>query len=317
MTVKKFNYFRFGVFIIILIVLIVGIIKIINKINYTKTYEYKLLKVGYNTDEIKIINEKLDNKIKDKIVNQKYNEYLALFLKEKYFIYNNLDKYIEYYKENEEEYSKVIAIINTEANIDWFDNEKETDLSKGDLILVNRLYGLKKDYIAKDIVDIPTKYAYDGKKINKNVLDHIIDMFESAKIEGYTFVVSDGFRTYKEQEDIYNNYADSFSKSEADEYVARPGHSEYETGLSFNIEIYNKYYDNPKLSQEYIWLKENAHKYGFIFRFPENKEDLTKFPTDYYRLRYVGVDAATTIYYDEISFEEYYAYYIRGEKNER
>ncbi len=315
MKVKKFNYFRFSIFIVVLVLLIVGIVTIVKKVNYTKTYEYKLLKVGYSLDEIKVIEEKLDNKIKDKILKEKYNEYLVPFIKEKYFIYDNLDKYIEYYKDSEEEeYKEVIAIINTESDVDWFDNEKQTDTSVGELMLVNRLYGLSKDFEVKDLVSIPTKYAYDGKKIDKNVLNHIEDLFESAKIEGYTFVVSDAFRTYKEQESIYNSYADAYSKSEADKFVARPGHSEYETGLSFSVEVYGKYYENFEISQEYLWLKDNAYKYGFIFRFPKDKEDLTKFSSDAYRLRYVGVDAATTIYYEGICYEEYYAYYVKGAK---
>ena len=318
MTVKKFNYVRFGVFLVvvlaIVIAIIIGTVKLVKYINYTKSYEYKLLGVGYNADEIKVINDKLDSKIIDKILLEKYNEYLVPFISEKYFIYDNLDKYIEYYKENDYDYGKVVSIINTGVNKDWFDNMSETDTSKKELMLVNRFYGLNKDYKVEDVTDVPTKYAYDGKKISNSILNNIIDLCESAKTFGYTFVVSDGFRTYKEQEDLYNSYASYYGKSEADKYVARAGHSEYETGLSFNLEIYGKNYDNIEISEEYVWLKENAHKYGFIFRFPKDKEDITLFDYDALRLRYVGVDAASVIYSEGICFEEYYAYYVGREK---
>ena len=124
----------------------------------------------------------------------------------------------------------------------------------------------------------------------------------------------EGFRTYKDQEKLYNDYADISGKSDADKYVARAGHSEYETGLSFDLVPYNKNYDEPKKSKEYEWLRENAYKYGFIFRFEEGKEDLTGFNADTWRLRYVGEEAATLINNEGICFEEYYAYFVRGNK---
>ena len=131
MVVKKFNYFRFISFILTLIILIVGIIFLIKHINYTKTYEYKLLKVGYNENEITKIQDKLDNKYIDKLLTIKYDANIVKFIDEKYFIKDNLDKYLEYKKENEDEdYTKIVSIINTEANIDWLDSEKQTDTSK-------------------------------------------------------------------------------------------------------------------------------------------------------------------------------------------
>lgn len=314
MTVKKFNYVRFIIFVVVLVGVIVGIVKLVKHINYTKTYEYKLLNVGYNEDEIKVIERKLDNAKKDKVISEKYNEYLVPFLNEPYFLYSHLDEYIKYYKDHDTDYRNTVAIINTESNIDWLDNEKETDTSKNELMLVNRLYGLSEEFKVEDVTDVPTKYAYDGKKISKSILDNIIDLCESAKTEGYTFVVSDGYRSYKDQSDLYNSYANNYGKSEADKIVARPGHSEYETGLSFNLEIYGKSYDNYEVSEEYIWLKDNAYKFGFIFRFPKGKEDITLFEPDLFRLRYVGVNAATIINREDICFEEYYAYYVRGEK---
>ena len=315
MKVQKFNYIRFSIFIIILIAIIVGIIMVVKHVNYTKTYEYKFLEIGYNLDEIKIIEDNLENKEKDNLLNRKYNELYMDFFKEKYFIYSNLDKYLEYKEENDDETNtKIVAIINTEANIDWFENEKETDVSKGVLMLVNRLYGLNKSYKVDDIVDVPIKYAYDGMKLSKKLINDLEDLCDVAYEEGYTFVVAESYRTYKEQKKLYNSYVDNYGQNDADLYVARPGHSEYETGLSFDLMPYNKSYKNPKKSDEYKWLRDNAYKFGFIFRFEEGKEDLTKFDADVWRLRYVGIDAATMIKNEGICFEEYYAYFVGSEE---
>lgn len=313
MKTMKFNYVRFGIFIAIVISIIVGIVILINHINYTKTYEYKLLQIGYNEDEIKIIESKLNDKDKDILLKKEYNTMYVSFFEEKYFIFSNLEKYLEYKSDNDEiSNTEVVSIINTEANIDWFDNEKETDISKGELMLVNRMYGLSSDYEPNDIIEVPIKYAYSGKKLRSVVVDNLALLCDAASEEGYTFVVSEGYRTYKEQTDLYNSYAESYGKSEADLYVARPGHSEYETGLSLDLVPYNKEYKKPMESKEYIWLRENAYKYGFIFRFDEEKEELTKFSADTWRLRYVGVDASTLINNEKICYEEYYAYFVRG-----
>lgn len=319
MVVRKFNYFRFFTFIAIVIAIIVAIVLAIvftvKHFNYKKSNEYKLLTVGYSESEVETIENKLNEEQISKILTMDYNDMLVSLLNEKYFLFDNLEKYVEYKKQNKDmDFIKVVAIINTEANIDWIDEERETDTSKNELMLVNRLYGLSSDYEVEDVVDVPAKYAYSGKKLSESILEPLERLCDDARENGYTFVVSDGYRSYKEQEKLYNSYANSYGKSEADKYVARPGHSEYETGLSFDLQPYNKTFKDPKLSEEYLWLRENAYKYGFIFRFEADKEYLTGFREYTWRLRYVGEEAAYMIYNENICFEEYYAYFVRGNK---
>lgn len=314
MVVRKLNYFKLIIFIIIIAAIIFGIIKVVSNYNYKKTDEYKLLSIGYTKEEIEIINKELkDNEIKE-IEKLKYDKNIISLIGEKYFIFKNLSKYLEYKKENKDDSSNdIVAIINTGANVEWIDETRYTDTTKNELMLVNRLYGLKNDYEPEDIIDVSVQYAYSGVRISSSILDPLMEMIDDAKEYGYTLVLSDGYRSYKEQESLFNNFKNSYGESEADEYVARAGHSEYQTGLSFDISPYNKVYDNPKESEEFIWLQENAYKYGFIFRFSEEKENLTLFNASVWRLRYVGVSAATLIYNEKICFEEYYAYFVDKE----
>ncbi len=310
MVVRKFNYFRLISFIVVLCLIVFGIVKLVSFINYRGTSEYKLLKVGYSQKEVGVLTKELTKDEINKLLTMKKNSDIVNLTKEKYFIFKNLDKYLEYKKENEgKKNNEIVAIINTEANVDWMDIEKKTDTSKGSLMLVNRIYGLPSDYEPDDIVDVPSLYAYTGKKISNSILNDIISLIEAGKEEGYTFVVSDGYRSYKEQENIYNNYKNSYGESEADIYVAKPGHSDYQTGMSFDLMPYNKVIDNPSESEEYKWLKENAHKYGFIFRLPKDKEKLTRFKSSTWRLRYVGTEASTVIHNENLCLEEYLAYW--------
>ena len=314
MVVRKFNYYRFFVFIVILVSIIVFSIKMISDYNYKKTDEYKLLNVGYNEDEIKVIKDKLSDDKIESLLKVKYNKNIVLFIKEKYFIYKNLSKYLDYKSKNKDDtFTHIVAIVNTEADVEWLDNEKETDTSKNELMLVNRLYGLSKDYEPDDIIDVPVSISYSGVKISKSILSNIEELISAAKDEGYIFVLSDGYRSYADQEKMFNNYKNSYGYEEADKNVARPGHSEYQTGISFQIVPYNKVFDKPRESEEYKWLKDNAYNYGFIFRYPDDKKDITLFDSYTWRLRFVGTTAASIIESEKISFEEYYAYFVDKE----
>lgn len=318
MKVRKFNYYRFFIFIGvtlgILFCIIFYSIKFIKDYNYKKTYDYKLLSAGYSEEEVKVIKDKFSNDKIDILLKEKYDKNVVSFIKEKYFIYNNLSKYMEYKKKNKNDtYTHVVSIINTEADVEWLDNEKETDTSKGNLMLVNRLYGLSKDYDPEDIIDVPVSISYSGVKISKSILENIEELIEAGKEAGYTFVLSDGYRSYEAQKKMFESYKNSYGYEEADRNVARPGHSEYQTGISFQIVPYNKVFDKPRESTEYLWLKDNAYKYGFIFRYPEDKKDITLFDSYTWRLRYVGTDAASIIENEKICFEEYYAYFVDKE----
>ena len=230
MVVKKFNKKRFITFMIVLLLIIggiiYGIISLVNLINYRKSNEYKLLEQGYSINEVKVLLDKLNEKEINNLLTRKKDSSILEYINENYFIYDNLDKYIEYAKRNKYDKDKIIRIINTEANIDWFDNEKETNIEDKELMLVNRLYSLG-EYVPEDIVDIPVKYAYSGKKISKSILDSLMALCDEASENGFTFVVSDGYRSYKEQKKLYDSYSNNYGKSEADKIVARPGHSEY------------------------------------------------------------------------------------------
>lgn len=310
MVVRKFNYFRFFIFLVILVSIIIGIVYLVKTNNYKNSYEYKLLEKGYSEEEVNILLTKYEDRI-DNILSLEYNEHIIPFMEEKYFVYSKMNEYLQYKEKNKKkEYNKIVQLVNVEMHIDWLDNQKETDTSKNELMLVNRIYGLSEDFVPSDLVDVPTQFAYSGKKLSQGVLDIVIELINAGKEAGYTFVISDGYRSYEDQKEIYDSYADYYGISETDTFVARPGHSEYQTGMTFDLKPYNKVIDDVSTNEEYLWLKDNAHKYGFIFRFNKEHEALTGFPSASWRLRYVGEDAATVIYNEGICFEEYYAYFV-------
>ena len=113
-------------FVILAVILIIGLIStflVIKHINYTKTYEYKFSKIGYNKNEIVVLKKNLKNKQLDKLLNKKYNKNTVKLVKKKYFIFNNLNSYLKYYKDNSDKsLTDVIAIINVGANNEFYNN---------------------------------------------------------------------------------------------------------------------------------------------------------------------------------------------------
>ena len=101
MVVRKLNYFKLISFIVVLCLMIFGIIKLITIINYRSTSEYKLLNIGYSQKEVEILTKNLKKDEINKLLTMKKNSDIVNLTKEKYFLFKNLDKYLEYKKDNE------------------------------------------------------------------------------------------------------------------------------------------------------------------------------------------------------------------------
>ncbi|MBR1417327.1 MAG: D-alanyl-D-alanine carboxypeptidase family protein [Bacilli bacterium] len=163
-------------------------------------------------------------------------------------------------------------------------------------LVVNKTYAL------------PSTYA---PGLNSDVESKAKVMFDAAnKEEGFNIYIVSGFRSYDTQKRLYNNYAARDGASSADVYSARPGHSEHQSGLAFDV-CHNGYgcinstFDNTPPAK---WLAKNAYKYGFILRFPKNKTNETGYQYESWHFRYVGVELATKLYNDGnwISLEDYF-----------
>ena len=179
-------------------------------------------------------------------------------------------------------------------------------------MLVNKYYHLDASYQPNDLVDISNQYYYgEGHQIRKIVYDAFIDMWNQAKNDGIYLIINSSYRTYEEQQSVYDGYKNSYGTTYADSIAARPGYSEHQTGLS--LDIFSTEYTttaNFKGSPAYEWLVNNAYQYGFIQRYEEDTEELTGFSEEAWHWRYVGVEVATYLHEHDITFDEYYAYFI-------
>ena len=310
---KQVYYFLAGIVAVIVIV-ILGI-NFYNDFQYKQTNEYKLIEKGYSEEDTKTILEKLSNDKISSILETEKNDNIVNLVKEKYFLEKNLDRYLSYLEEEEDtSFSDVVAIVNVHADSRWYEEEFQVDTSLNELMMVNKFYTLDETYTPENLVTIPLTYAY-GNEGDNQILDYayekFLDMWQAANDEGYYLMVNSSYRNYEEQQQTYDNLKNTVGERKADEIAARPGHSEHQTGLVVDMTSKNSPYSNEFAdSEEYKWLKEHAHEFGFIERYPEGKTYLTGYNPESWHWRYVGVEAATTMYEESITYDEYYAFYI-------
>lgn len=155
------------------------------------------------------------------------------------------------------------------------------------ILIANKTYALPPDY--NPGVDPDAQAAFD-------------EMQAAAADEGLNIYISSGFRSYEYQSGLYDRYVSRSGKSEADRYSARPGHSEHQTGLAFDLNTIDISFAD---TAEYEWVKENCAEYGFIIRYPEDGEEITGYMYEPWHIRYLGRETAKKVYDSGLTLEEY------------
>ena len=300
--------------IILVISISIFISKTINELNYRKTIEYKLITKGYTKDEINVLKEKTNDEFINNLLDTEYDKMYLDIINEKYYIKGKLSDYINYYESNLNKSSnEIITIINTNTNKEYYTDIKDSDTNKDELIINNKYYKLPNNYEPNDLVDVKNWYSYgDNNKLRQIAYNAFIKMYDAALENNIKLIINSSYRTYKEQEEIYNDYLAKKSKEYADSYAARPGHSEHQTGLALDIITPGTNGENFDKTEAFKWLQDNAYKYGFILRYPKDKEKITGYNYESWHYRYVGTKVSTIIHEENITFDEYYAYYVEN-----
>lgn len=294
---------------IIVFFIIIGIILGIQHYKKIHSYPYKLQKIGYQQTEIEEIIKLEDKQIED-ILKKEYDKRLIKFLKQKYFIYDNLNRYENYFKEHRDlEYSKIISLVNVNADYEFYTHTKKADINQGYSMLVNKYHLLDKNYMPDDLVDVSNQHCYGKQKLKKEVYQNFISMFNAAKEEELTIIINSSYRTYDYQKTLWNQYANKNGEEWANKYAAQAGSSEHQTGMAIDVTTYGaKDFED---THAFKWMQQNAYKYGFILRYPEDKIDITGYAYESWHYRYVGKDLAKKVYESNLTFDEYYEYYLK------
>ena len=278
------------------------------------------VKNKFKEEEVKFSIEVIDT-IKPTITcDEKFKLYIGkdLDLKTKVVIEDNSKELIEpiitgeYNNKEKGEYKLMIEATDSSnnkstkeviVNVEIDPNNHTFTTSKGFQGEVkNGITYIEGTLIANKTYKLTSSY---GNGITKETTTAFNKMVDAAKKEGHNVYITSGFRSYKMQTTIYNNYVKTDGKKNADTYSARPGHSEHQTGLAIDI---NQIKESFGYTETGKWVNNNCYKYGFILRYPKGKDKITGYIYEPWHLRYVGVDLATKLYNNGnwITLEEYF-----------
>ena len=155
------------------------------------------------------------------------------------------------------------------------------------ILVVNKTYGLPETY---------------NPGVNADAQAALDAMFAAAAEDGIELVVRSGFRSYELQTTIYASYVSRDGQAAADRYSARPGYSEHQTGLAFDLNSFEQSFGE---TPEGKWLAEHSWEYGFVIRYPADKEEITGFMYEPWHVRYFGKDVAKILHENDQTLEEY------------
>lgn len=180
-------------------------------------------------------------------------------------------------------------------------------------VVVNKQRRLPDGYEPPDLVEPNVDfYAGEGdpkRKLRKEAADALEELFAMAEAEGLELVAVSGYRSYERQEAIYQNNVNKNGEEHANQYSAKPGTSEHQTGLAMDVassQLVSVLEPSFIETSEGQWLHDNAHKAGFIIRYPDGKEDITGYNYEPWHLRYVGKELAKEIYEQQVTLEEFF-----------
>lgn len=193
-------------------------------------------------------------------------------------------------------------------------NQNEELLSQWNLKLVNKNNSVDKSYIP-ELVEID-----DGRMFDKRAISYLKDMISAIRKKGITNIwVQSSYRSYEKQEQLFLNKVEQYKKkgkkqeeaeSLAQTIVQRPEMSEHNLGLAVD---FNNVTNDFEKTKAFTWLQENAANYGFILRYPKDKQDITGITYESWHWRYVGEEHAKVMKEKNYCLEEYIDY-LKGTK---
>lgn len=282
-------------------------------INYVDEKDFiknlnRLSNLGYKKTEIKTILSKVEYNNINYILERPYIKNISEYLNVGYLDIKKLDRYINYSSNNKDKDIKsVIGYVNMDMDKVPYIDYKLVENPDSYLVLVNKYNKLDENYKPNDLERINTNYSTKNLYLRKEAKENFESMCRDASSLGLSIRAISSYRTWNYQNSLYDGYVSENGTEKADTYSARPGFSEHETGLATDVMGSNGIYTKFDETNEYTWLINNAHNYGFIIRYPENKEDITKYMFESWHIRYVGKSAAKYIYRNNICLEEYLA----------
>ena len=263
---------------------------------------------GYSGKEINYIT-KLSEKNIEKLENIDYVD-ISNYYNIKNFDVDNIDRYNSFYEKNKYSYEDVVTLVNIKLDLPVYTDTTEVEDPNDLLVIVNKYHYLPSGYEPDDLAYVPGAYG-NNVPMREVIKEPFLELQAAAEEEiGINLMPTTAYRGESFQRTLYNNYVASDGVEAADTYSARPGYSEHQTGLSIDLKNTAITSSTRLTDSDFEWLSNNAYRWGFIIRFPEDKTYITGYQFENWHIRYVGMDAAKIIHDEDLTLEEYIDLYV-------
>ena len=269
-----------------------------------------LIGIGYDEDVAEALYAEEPEKAK-RLSELEYSPFLADLMFDPHAVAKDAERYLAYSK-NHPDLSAydVILYVHCRRDYPFYENTLPAENPDSYLVLVNKYFYLPEDYEPADLIPLSAESSFSdlsepilGRREAVLQVEALNDAME-ARIEK-RIGISNAYRSYAHQEGVHAKSIEENGSANAAAVSARPGFSEHQTGLAFDLhadaDIMERFYQ----SEQSDWLISNAHRFGFTIRYQEKFIPYTGYEKEEWHIRYVGVDAATIMYKESICLEEY------------
>lgn len=265
--------------------------------------QMNLIKIGYDVKQTKVFDEETTWAITDVQLQQEKIEPTGLYDQET--------------RESLEEVKNGNQSINPGEELAKPENKEKDGVKIVDnphdiFAVVNKESALPDDYIPHHLVtpDIPFPFTKDlpKKQLRQVAAIAIEEMFSAAEEDGIELYGQSGYRSYDRQDVIYASNVEAHGEKEANNFSAKPGESEHQSGLTMDVTSAAMKFDlttDFAKTEEGKWIEKHSSEYGFIIRYLKGKEEITGYQFEPWHLRYVGKEAAQEIMENDLTLEEY------------
>jgi len=267
-----------------------------------------LLEKGYTNEEVILITSRGNNESVTLFASREKVDDIKDYMQFEYASLENYDRYVSYQLKEREDEENTVTFVEIGLDLPFFENANIIE-DFNITLLANKYNKLSENYVPDDLMKIKDEFSKDDEQMLSKIACVAFEEMATKALEENIYIeANSAYRSYETQQEVYDENKNLYGLQYAENYVARAGFSEHQTGLALDIK--SKDTNVFSNSDEYSWVKENAHLYGFIMRYPKGKEYITGYKYESWHYRYVGVDIATYIYENDITYDEYYVRFL-------
>ncbi len=198
-----------------------------------------------------------------------------------------------------------------------YENARPVDDASSVAMLVNKTYYLDDTYVPQNLTALSNLYAAPDRELAGVAAEALAEWANAGRDNDVYFYATSAYRSYEDQQALYDSYVSSLGQEQTDQVSARAGFSEHQTGFTVDLAAtHEDAYSEFSQTRAYRWANAHCWEYGWLLRYPEDKDAITGYGFESWHYRYVGKDVSQAVHYSNLTYDEFYMLYLKPWDNE-